>query len=140
MCIRDSASTDETARVIAESIDRDSRFKAITLSQNSGPSVGRNIGMEHATGEFILFLDGDDFYSDDALERLDRELTANSLDMLYFAAQSFYASRKLRRTPVSYTHLDVYKRQRQNSGVLSALQASSLCARQYSAECPERCV
>lgn len=94
----DDASTDETARVIAESIDRDSRFKAITLSQNSGPSVGRNIGMEHATGEFILFLDGDDFYSDDALERLDRELTANSLDMLYFAAQSFYASRKLRRT------------------------------------------
>lgn len=94
----DDASTDETARVIAESIDGDSRFKAITLSQNSGPSVGRNTGMEHATGDFILFLDGDDFYSDNALERLDRELTANSLDMLYFAAQSFYASRKLRRT------------------------------------------
>ena len=94
----DDASTDETARVIAESIDGDSRFKAITLSQNSGPSVGRNTGMAQAMGDFILFLDGDDFYSDNALERLDDEITANNLDMLYFAAQSFYASRKLRRT------------------------------------------
>lgn len=92
------ASTDATEKVAIECTASDSRFTLITLPQNSGPSVGRNTGMEHATGEFILFLDGDDFYSDDALERLDHELTANSLDMLYFAAQSFYASRKLRRT------------------------------------------
>ena len=50
----DDASTDGTARVIAESIDGDSRFKAITLPQNSGPSVGRNTGMAQATGDFIL--------------------------------------------------------------------------------------
>lgn len=92
------ASTDATANAIAGSAKDDKRFEAITLAENSGPSIGRNAGIARARGEFILFLDGDDFYVDDALGRLDREITANNLDMLYFAAESFYASRKLRRT------------------------------------------
>lgn len=92
------ASTDNTAAVISESIGLDSRFEAVALPENSGPSVGRNMGIDCAQGEFILFLDGDDFYVADALERMNREIKANDLDMLYFAAESFYASRKLRRT------------------------------------------
>lgn len=92
------ASTDATEKVAAECAASDSRFTLITLPKNSGPSVARNQGIARAQGEFIMFLDGDDFYVSDALERLNRKIKAENLDMLYFAAESFYASRKLRRT------------------------------------------
>lgn len=94
----DDASKDATKQVAEECIGSDTRFSLITLAKNSGPSVARNRGIDQAKGEFILFLDGDDLYVSSALECLDRETAANDLDMLYFAAESFYASRKLRRT------------------------------------------
>lgn len=75
----------------------DARFTVLTQPQNSGLSAARNAGMAVARGEFILFLDGDDYYAPDALERLAGRIDADNLDMLYFGAASFYESRKLRR-------------------------------------------
>ena len=90
-------SQDGTLDAIGRAIAGDDRFTVLTLERNSGLSAARNAGMAAAAGEFIMFLDGDDYYAPDALERLDARITADNLDMLYFGAASFYESRKLRR-------------------------------------------
>ena len=90
-------SQDGTLDAIGRAIAGDDRFTVLTLERNSGLSAARNAGMAVAAGEFIMFLDGDDYYAPDALERLDARIAADNLDMLYFGAASFYESRKLRR-------------------------------------------
>lgn len=90
-------SQDGTLDAIGRAIAGDDRFTVLTLERNSGLSAARNAGTAAAAGEFVMFLDGDDYYAPDALERLDARITADNLDMLYFGAASFYESRKLRR-------------------------------------------
>ena len=43
-------------------------FKLIRTGNNSGPSAARNIGLSHATGQYITFLDSDDIWPDGKLE------------------------------------------------------------------------
>ena len=90
-------SCDNTLPIIEEIVAGDSRFTVVSQQCNAGLSAARNAGLAKAQGEFVLFLDGDDFYSEDALERLSEKIKADNLDMLYFGATSFYESRKLRR-------------------------------------------
>lgn len=46
----------------------DSRVKVIRNVKNLGPGSSRNIGMQHATGQFVVFLDSDDYWELDFLE------------------------------------------------------------------------
>ena len=45
------------------------RLKVIKLKQNVGVSVARNIGMQHARGQYIAFQDSDDFSTADRIEK-----------------------------------------------------------------------
>lgn len=62
----DDGSTDNSIEII-----KSRKEKNITLYQqkNSGPSVARNKGIELAQGEFITFLDADDYWSDGYIEQ-----------------------------------------------------------------------
>ncbi len=62
-------STDNTAAVIAEFAQKDNRIKVIT-QKNFGLSKTRNIGIENATGEYIAFIDSDDWVDKDFFEKL----------------------------------------------------------------------
>jgi len=46
-------------------------IKLINLEKNGGPSIARNIGIENATGEYIAFLDSDDLFTK---EKIDKQL------------------------------------------------------------------
>lgn len=61
--IIDDGSTDDSERIIKEFIFTDNRFKFIKRpsSRNKGAATCRNIGLENATGDYIQFLDSDDF-------------------------------------------------------------------------------
>lgn len=56
--IVNDGSTDISADVATTFVERDSRFK-LFHQHNSGPSAARNRGVHESSGEFILFLDGD---------------------------------------------------------------------------------
>lgn len=60
--IVDDGSTDETAAVVGEYVNRDNRFKFFKRphDRNKGASPCRNIGIERSTGDLIQFLDSDD--------------------------------------------------------------------------------
>lgn len=64
----DDGSTDETAETAAEFKDR---IKLIRLSENGGRvAKTRNIGLAAASGEYITFLDADDYYEHGAVARM----------------------------------------------------------------------
>lgn len=63
----DDCSTDKT-RDIIRSFD-DGRIRLLDVEKNSGAAASRNLGLDSAAGEFIAFLDADDIWSRDKLEK-----------------------------------------------------------------------
>lgn len=68
--IVDDGSTDETADVCKGFARKDDRFKYI-YQENKGVSAARNLGIEYAKGDFLVFLDSDDIYSREYLSTFD---------------------------------------------------------------------
>ena len=68
ICVNDG-STDNSGSILEECAKKDSRIKIIT-QQNRGQSAARNAGIKTAKGEFIGFLDADDFVDASAFEKL----------------------------------------------------------------------
>lgn len=61
LLIIDDCSTDGTAKLIADYCQRDNRIKSLRTERASGsPTLPRNMGIAHAQGRFIAFLDSDD--------------------------------------------------------------------------------
>lgn len=77
----DDGSPDESYKVYQEFKKRDSRFKTIR-KENSGVSRARNTGLESATGEYVLFIDSDDWMTEDACEILYSEAVNKKADMV----------------------------------------------------------
>ncbi|MBP5334273.1 MAG: glycosyltransferase family 2 protein [Bacteroidales bacterium] len=69
ICV-DDHSTDISLAILKERAVQDSRFKVIPLDCNQGPSKARNAALDAALGEFVAFVDSDDFVSPDFLEKL----------------------------------------------------------------------
>ncbi len=66
----DDGSTDNTKSIVESYIAKDTRIKYISLGHNSGgPARPRNIGITNASGEYIAFLDSDDLWLPDKLEK-----------------------------------------------------------------------
>lgn len=66
ICINDG-STDSSLDILNRYKSKDKRIKVISQS-NGGPGNARNVAMDNAKGEFITFIDSDDYFSPNALE------------------------------------------------------------------------
>lgn len=69
LMIVDDFSSDNSREIIQSYINQDSRIKLICLEKNSGAAIARNIGIKHASGRFIAFLDSDDTWHPEKLEK-----------------------------------------------------------------------
>lgn len=69
LIIIDDCSPDESNKIIKEYLSKDSRIKFVKLEKNSGVAVARNKGIEIAKGRFIAFLDSDDLWLPEKLEK-----------------------------------------------------------------------
>lgn len=70
ICI-DDGSSDDSKKIIGEYMKRNRNIFLINHPDNQGPGPARNAGIKRARGEYIAFLDADDFYLDiDALEKM----------------------------------------------------------------------
>lgn len=66
-----------------------SQFKIVRPSQNLGLSDARNFGVQHALGEYIFFLDSDDFVNKNNLVEVINVLRVIQTDMIYFNSHMF---------------------------------------------------
>jgi glycosyltransferase involved in cell wall biosynthesis len=67
LVIVDDCSTDNTVELVESFTDK--RIKIVKHQQNTGAGVARQSGLKEATGEFIMFIDSDDYVKDDFLEQ-----------------------------------------------------------------------
>ena len=79
ICI-DDGSTDGSFEVIKAKQADDRRIRIVT-ENNAGPSVARNKGLVRARGEYVIFLDADDFFEPTLLERLYNLAVRKKLDI-----------------------------------------------------------
>ena len=68
ICV-DDGSTDESPAILAEYAQKDPRVQVIR-QQNAGPGAARNTGLEAAVGEYVIFLDSDDWFEADFLAKM----------------------------------------------------------------------
>lgn len=90
ICVNDG-STDGSATILEEYATKDGRIKMITQA-NGGLSAARNTGLKEAHGEYVLFLDSDDWLESTALQILNYQLSTINyqLDMLCFSGRRFF--------------------------------------------------
>ncbi len=65
----DDGSTDSTRDVVLQAADKDSRIQYY-YQENNGVSSARNLGIEKASGKYLMFLDADDYVSREFAEKL----------------------------------------------------------------------
>lgn len=66
----DDCSTDGSLKIIDEFRVKDERVQVIQNEINCGAGMSRSIGVENATGEYVIFLDGDDWLNPDFIKSL----------------------------------------------------------------------
>ena len=74
-------STDRTEKIIKEYVQNESRILSFHQS-NAGPSVARNKGIEEAKGNYLSFVDADDWISPDYLVKLIEPMLQTEIDLV----------------------------------------------------------
>jgi len=86
MIIVDDFSTDNSILIIQNILEIDSRIKLIKLKKNVGPAIARNKAIEISSGKYIAFLDSDDLWHKDKLEK---QLKFMDRKGIYFTFSSY---------------------------------------------------
>lgn len=86
----DDGSPDRVPLMCDEYAQKDSRIKVIH-KKNGGLGYARNSGLDLATGEYVLFVDSDDYIDSDALEKLYVEALRQQVDVVF---SGFYIQNK----------------------------------------------
>lgn len=82
----DDGSPDLSGKICDEYAEKDRRVR-VYHKTNSGVSDTRNVGLEKARGEWILFVDSDDWLSSQCLETCSNAMADSQLDLLQFGYQ-----------------------------------------------------
>lgn len=79
ICV-DDGSTDHTLEILHNYERKDSRIRVLTQT-NQFAGVARNHGMKEAQGTYLMFLDADDYYRPNAIEKMYRTAVEDQLDI-----------------------------------------------------------
>ena len=100
ICV-DDGSTDGSSAILKEKAKKDRRIRVIT-QKNSGAAAARNLGFTYATGEYVLFLDSDDFFSKDMLKKSYECAKEQKTDIVLFRCKE-YDTVKQNYNPMEYS-------------------------------------
>lgn len=88
ICV-DDGSADDSLSVLKEYQNRDSRISVIS-QKNSGAGAARNRGLDVARGEYLSFLDADDFFEPDMLEKAYKKAHETKAQILVFRSDQYH--------------------------------------------------
>jgi glycosyltransferase involved in cell wall biosynthesis len=78
----DDGSTDKTVKLLEEYLIN-GKIKRLLIENDGAPGKARNIGLKIAKGNYVMFLDGDDFIISDSLKRIEEYLRLNEYEFIY---------------------------------------------------------
>ena len=110
--IVNDGSTDGSDKIIEKFIEKNRNFKLIN-QKNMGPGCAKNTGIKYSTGEYVTFLDSDDFFAPNFLEVLYNLITKEKADIAYCNFKLYYTD----------SNLSVYMPFTSKSGVYSREKA-----------------
>ena len=84
ICVNDG-SPDNSLKILEQYAQNDNRIKIIN-QENQGVSIARNVGINNATGNYILFVDADDWIETNTCDILNKNIEKNNLDLIIFNA------------------------------------------------------
>ncbi len=92
LVIVDDKSSDNSIELVEKICD--DRIKIIKLSQNVGAAQARNTGIDYATGDYICFLDSDDFWNLEKIEKQVNFIEENNYSFIY-SGYAYFRNNKI---------------------------------------------
>lgn len=96
ICVND-CSTDDSLKILEEYASKDSRIKIITNERNSGSGITRNVGIDAAHGEYILFIDSDDWIDLTLCEKGMQLAKKEKPDMIFYSFYEVNGDKKIEK-------------------------------------------
>lgn len=97
-------STDNSFNISKEYCQKDNRFYII-YQKNAGSGPARNNGINHASGEFIIFVDPDDWLTNDYIETLYNKYRERESDIIISSGIDIIYNKKNKRTKEVHKHI-----------------------------------
>jgi len=85
----DDGSADGSLKVLTDRAASDSRLRVFRQEKNSGTLSARNRGIRESRGEYLMFLDPDDFFDLNAAEQLSSLADSEHADIIHFGTKEF---------------------------------------------------
>lgn len=92
ICV-DDGSTDNSPHILEEYAKKDARIQ-ILHQKNAGAGAARNLGMKYATGKYLSFLDSDDFFELDMLEKAYLQAEQYQAEVVVFRSDQYLTEKK----------------------------------------------
>lgn len=83
ICIND-CSPDKSFEIVKEYAESDERIVLLEMESNQGQGIARNRALDIAKGDYIMFLDPDDWFELGACEKAYNQISKNNNDMVFF--------------------------------------------------------
>ncbi len=84
ICV-DDGSTDRSGEILKDYAERDARIRVL-FQQHANAGAARNLGLDHAEGQYLIFLDADDFFEKEMLEECIAVFERENSDIVVFSA------------------------------------------------------
>ena len=110
ICI-DDASPDGCRDVLIDYQKKDSRIKCIFHAENSGQAISRNEGIELAEGEYVAFVDPDDYIEATSYQKVVELADQKDLEICFFKYREIYENDKIPKVElgkIKNMYQDVY--------------------------------
>ena len=105
LCVNDG-SIDDSERILESYVAKDKRIKFFT-QKNAGLATARNVGLENATGKYIMFCDSDDYYQPNMCEEMINCIQSNDVDLVICACD-FVIDVENNKRSLEYFHLKYF--------------------------------
>ncbi|MDY5051034.1 MAG: glycosyltransferase family 2 protein [Candidatus Mucispirillum faecigallinarum] len=122
--LMENGSTDDTVDVAKEYCMQDNRFKLFIL-EKIGVSNARNHGISAAAGEYITFVDGDDYISEDFLESASSLFLSSDVDIIFLPWSFYYQNNNKVKNILSFSSSKVIERPKEDNKKIT----SFVCAK-----------
>lgn len=86
-------SRDDTERIVRSFAEKDNRIHFFVRPRSGSASIGRNTGLDHAQGKYVIFVDGDDYILENSLERIAKKISSHPDADLYPCSILFHDTR-----------------------------------------------